>query len=70
MAKLAAVNAALPATTESMQITGAHGLYYDQPLVQHLLDVKTLEIAGGSRETMKNVIADQILENGINNRHN
>ena len=70
MAKLAAVNAALPATTESMQITGAHGLYYDQPFVQHFLDAKTLEIAGGSRETMKNVIADQILENGIDNRHN
>lgn len=68
MAKLAAANAALPATTESMQITGAHGLYYDQPFVQHFLDAKTLEIAGGSREIMKNVIADQILEDGIGNR--
>ena len=68
MAKLAAANAALPATTESMQITGAHGLYYDQPFVQHFLDAKTLEIAGGSREIMKNLIADKILEDGIGNR--
>jgi len=68
MAKFAAANAALPATTEAMQITGAHGLYYDQPFVQHFLDAKTLEIAGGSREIMKNVIADKILEDGIGNR--
>lgn len=68
MAKLATANAALPATTESMQITGAHGLYYDQPFVQHFLDAKTLEIAGGSREIIKNVIADRILEQGIGNR--
>lgn len=68
MAKLAAANAAVPATTESMQITGAHGLYYDQPFVQHFLDAKTLEIAGGSREIMKNVIADKILDEGIGSR--
>jgi len=65
MAKLAAANAAVPATTEAMQITGAHGLYYEQPFVQHFLDAKTLEIAGGSREIMKNVIADQILDGGL-----
>jgi alkylation response protein AidB-like acyl-CoA dehydrogenase len=62
MAKLAAANAAAPATTEAMQITGAHGLYYEQPFVQHFLDVKTLEIAGGSREIMKNVIADRVVD--------
>lgn len=62
MAKFAAANAALPATTEAMQITGAHGLYYNQPFVQYFLDVKTLEIAGGSREIMKNVISDRVID--------
>lgn len=62
MAKLACANAALPATTEAMQITGAHGLYRDQPFERHFRDVKTLEVAGGSREIMKNVIADRLLE--------
>ena len=61
IAKLACANAALPATTEAMQITGAHGLYRDQPYEAHFRNVKTLEVAGGSREIMKNVIADSIL---------
>lgn len=62
MAKLACANAALPATTEAMQITGAHGLYREQPYEAHFQNVKTLEIAGGSREIMKNVIADRIID--------
>jgi hypothetical protein len=61
MAKLAAANAALPATTEAIQITGAHGLYRDQPYESHFRDVKTLEVAGGSREIMRNVVADQVI---------
>lgn len=69
MAKLAAANAAVPATTEAMQMTGARGLYYDQPYVQHFLDAKTLEIAGGSKEIMKNVIADGAIDDGFVNPH-
>ena len=61
MAKLAAANAALPATTEAIQITGAHGLYRDQPYEGHFRDVKTLEVAGGSREIMRNVVADEVI---------
>jgi alkylation response protein AidB-like acyl-CoA dehydrogenase len=61
MAKLAAANAALPATTEAMQITGAHGLYYDQPYEENFRNVKTLEVAGGSREIMRNIIADNVI---------
>ena len=61
IAKLAAADAALPATTEAMQITGAHGLYRDQPYEANFRDVKTLEVAGGSREIMRNVIADNII---------
>ena len=62
MAKLACANAALPATTEAMQITGAHGLYRDAPYEAHFRNVKTLEVAGGSREIMKNVIADEVVD--------
>lgn len=62
MAKLACANAALPATTEAIQITGATGLYRDQPYEGHFRNVKTLEVAGGSREIMKNVIADEMIE--------
>lgn len=62
MAKLMAAYAALPATTHAIQITGAHGLYYDQPFITYFHDAKTLEVAGGSREIMRNVIADQILD--------
>ncbi len=61
MAKLAAADAALAATTEAMQITGAHGLYRDQPYEANFRDVKTLEVAGGSREIMRNVIADSVI---------
>lgn len=64
MAKLAAADAALPATTEAMQITGAHGLYRDQPYEENFRDVKTLEVAGGSREIMRNVIADEVIPDG------
>lgn len=62
MAKLACANAALPATTEAIQLTGATGLYRDQPYEAHFRNVKTLEVAGGSREIMKNVIADELLD--------
>lgn len=62
MAKLACANAALPATTEAIQITGATGLYRDQPYEGHFRNVKTLEVAGGSREIMKNVIADELID--------
>jgi alkylation response protein AidB-like acyl-CoA dehydrogenase len=61
MAKLAAADAALAATTEAIQITGAHGLYRDQPYEANFRDVKTLEVAGGSREIMRNVVADSVI---------
>ncbi|ESS07452.1 MAG: acyl-CoA dehydrogenase [uncultured archaeon A07HB70] len=61
MAKLKAADAGLAATTEATQITGAHGLYRDQPYEANFRDVKTLEVAGGSREIMRNVIADAVV---------
>jgi alkylation response protein AidB-like acyl-CoA dehydrogenase len=41
---------------------GGHGLYWDQPYGQILLDVKTLRVAGGSLEIMRNFIARQVLK--------
>ncbi len=61
MAKLMAAYASLPAISTAIQITGAHGLYRDQPFIKYFNDAKTLEVAGGSREVMRNVIADNVL---------
>lgn len=61
-AKLRAGEVALPAIEEAIQLTGAHGLYHEQNFLQEFADAKTLDVAGGSREIMRNVIADQLLE--------
>jgi alkylation response protein AidB-like acyl-CoA dehydrogenase len=62
MAKLMAGEVALAAIEEAIQLTGAHGLYERNRYFLDLQDAKTLDVAGGSREIMRNVIADQILE--------
>jgi len=62
MAKLRAGEVALAAIEEAIQLTGAHGLYREQDFDMAFADAKTLDVAGGSREIMRNVIADQILE--------
>jgi len=62
MAKLRAGEVALPAIEEAIQLTGAHGLYHEQEFLMDFADAKTLDVAGGSREIMRNVIADQFLE--------
>ncbi|MFB6178229.1 MAG: acyl-CoA dehydrogenase family protein [Halorientalis sp.] len=62
MAKLRAGEVALAAIEEAIQLTGAHGLYREQGFDMAFADAKTLDVAGGSREIMRNVIADQILD--------
>lgn len=62
MAKLMGGEVALSAIEEAIQLTGAHGLYREQHFDQQFADAKTLDVAGGSREIMRNVIADQILD--------
>lgn len=61
MAKLMGGEVALAAIEEAIQLTGAHGLYRDQRFDLEFADAKTLDVAGGSREIMRNVIADHIL---------
>ena len=43
-------------------LTGGHGLYRDKPWGQILFDIKTLRIAGGSIEILRNYVAQQILK--------
>lgn len=62
MAKLRAGEVALAAIEEAIQLTGAHGLYREQGFDMAWADAKTLDVAGGSREIMRNVIADEILD--------
>lgn len=62
MAKLMAGEVALAAIEEAIQLTGAHGLYEGNHYFLNLEDAKTLDVAGGSREIMRNVIADEILD--------
>ena len=52
---------ATEAVNAAIKITGSYGCYREQPFEMWLRDVKSLEIAGGTPEIMKNIIADQIL---------
>lgn len=62
IAKKLAIDAAEKCLNEVFALVGGHGLYWDQPYGQILLDVKTLRVAGGSLEIMRNFIARQILK--------
>ncbi len=62
IAKKLAIEAAEKTVNEVFSLVGGHGLYWDQPYGQMLLDVKTLRVAGGSLEIMRNFIARQILK--------
>ena len=44
-----------------IKIVGSHGCYRDTPFERLMRDVKALEIAGGTPEIMKNIIAAGIL---------
>ena len=62
IAKKLAIEAAEKTVNEVFALVGGHGLYWDQPYGQILLDVKTLRVAGGSLEILRNFIARQILK--------
>lgn len=62
LAKKLAVEAAEKTTNDAFALTGGHGLYRDKPWGQLLFEVKTLRIAGGSIEILRNYIAQQILK--------
>lgn len=62
LAKKLAIEAAEKTVNEVFALVGGHGLYWDQPYGQILLDVKTLRVAGGSLEVLRNFIARQVLK--------
>ena len=62
LAKKLAVEAAEKTTNDAFALTGGYGLYSDKPFGQLLYEVKTLRIAGGSVEILRNYIASQILK--------
>ena len=61
MAKLLAGEVSLEAVSQAIQITGSHGCYRDAPFERYWRDAKSLCIAGGTLEVMKNNVAKQIL---------
>ncbi|MBI4773359.1 MAG: acyl-CoA/acyl-ACP dehydrogenase [Deltaproteobacteria bacterium] len=61
MAKYYAGEMATEAVMSAIRVMGSHGCYRDSPFERLLRDVKALEIAGGTPEIMKNVIASSIL---------
>jgi alkylation response protein AidB-like acyl-CoA dehydrogenase len=62
IAKKLAIDAAEKTTNDVFALTGGHGLYRDQPFGQLLFEVKTLRIAGGSVEILRNYIAHRVLK--------
>ena len=61
MAKYYAGETAVETVMSAIRIVGSHGCYRDTPFERLLRDVKALEIAGGTPEIMKNIIATSIL---------
>ncbi len=62
MAKKLAIDAAEKSLNDVFSLVGGHGLYWDEPYGQILLDVKTLRVAGGSLEVLRNLIAKLVLK--------
>jgi alkylation response protein AidB-like acyl-CoA dehydrogenase len=61
MAKLLAGEVSLEVISQAIQITGSHGCYREAPFERYWRDAKSLCIAGGTLEVMKNNIAKQVL---------
>jgi alkylation response protein AidB-like acyl-CoA dehydrogenase len=61
MAKVAAANAAEEVTSKIFSLTGAWGLYREQPFERFWRDAMTGKVGGGSIEMLKNYIARKIL---------
>jgi alkylation response protein AidB-like acyl-CoA dehydrogenase len=61
LAKKLATEAAERAVNECFALVGGYGLYEDTPFRQILCDVKSLRVAGGSLEILRNYIARRVL---------
>ena len=61
LAKKLSIEAAELATNECFALVGGHGLYHETDYGALLHDVKTLRIAGGSLEVLRNYVARRVL---------
>lgn len=61
LAKKLAIDAAEQTINEVFALVGAHGLYHGQPFGQIMNEIKTLRVAGGSLEILRNYVAQQVL---------
>lgn len=62
LAKKLAIEAAEYAVNEAFALVGGHGLYEGTPFLQLMAEVKTLRVAGGSLEILRNHIAQCVLK--------
>jgi alkylation response protein AidB-like acyl-CoA dehydrogenase len=62
LAKNLAIEAAEYAVNEAFALVGGHGLYEGTPFLQLLVETKTLRVAGGSLEILRNHIARRVLK--------
>jgi alkylation response protein AidB-like acyl-CoA dehydrogenase len=61
LAKRLAIDSAENAVSTAFSMVGGHGLYFSEPYVDILNDVKVLKVAGGSSEVLRNFLAHRIL---------
>jgi len=61
IAKLFASETAMKVTKDAIQVFGGHGYYADQPLERYFRDAKLTEIADGSSELQRLLIADEAI---------
>ena len=64
MAKLLCGEVAMDVVPQAIEVMGSYGTLRTSPFPRLLLDAKTLCIAGGTLEVMKNNIAGQLLGRG------
>jgi alkylation response protein AidB-like acyl-CoA dehydrogenase len=68
VAKLYANEAGFEVVDRALQIHGGYGYSSEFPLERMLRDIRGLQIAGGSTQTLRNTIAAGILERRIDQR--
>jgi len=61
-AKLFASEVATRVASQAVQVCGAHGVQQNTPFGRYLRDAKAYEIAGGSKEVLKNTLGKYLLK--------
>ncbi len=61
MAKCFATDVGIRVTTDALQILGGHGYMKDHPMERYMRDAKLQQIAGGTNEIMRQIMANELL---------